>query len=119
MYDGTMRSSLSHVTIVLGFLLGAAASGCRPSSPSGPPAAKPSSDAAFTEVATAVLEDLYRRHPTQATFLGIHKYDDRLEDSSRQAVMDEIAALRGFRDRVAAVDAAGLTDANRLDREQL
>jgi uncharacterized protein (DUF885 family) len=117
-----MRSRLSLVTIVLGFLLGAAVSGCSPSTPAGPPgppAATPSSDAAFTEIATAVLEDLYRRHPTQSTFLGIHKYDDRLEDSSRQAVMDEIAALRGFRDRVAAVDAAGLTDANRLDREQL
>jgi uncharacterized protein (DUF885 family) len=117
MYDGSMRSSLPRVSIALVFVC-AAVLGCR-QPPAPAPEAKPSTDAAFTDVANAVLEDLYRRHPTQSTFLGIHKYDDRLEDYSRQAVMDEIAALRGFRDRVATVDAAGLSGVNRLDREQL
>jgi uncharacterized protein (DUF885 family) len=112
--DG-MRSRFSPALLVAAIAV--AAAGC--TSPAQPPAPAPSTDAAFTAIADAVLEDLYRRHPTQSTFLGIHKYDDRLEDYSRQAVMDEIAALRAFRDRAASVDAAGLSAANRLDREQL
>ena len=86
-----------------------------------PPAetAKPSADAPFTALAGEFLEDLYRRQPTQATYLGIHKYDDKLDDYSRQAVTDAVAAARGFRERVAAIDAAALNPANQLDREQL
>jgi len=78
-----------------------------------------SRDAEFTAVAHDVLEDLYRRQPTAATFLGIHKYDDRLEDYSHQAVSDEVAALKQFRDRASAIDPATLNAGNRLDREQL
>jgi len=78
-----------------------------------------SRDAEFTNIAHEVVEDLYKRQPTQATFLGIHKYDDRLEDYSRQAVTDQIAAWRKFRDRVNAIDQASLNAENQLDREQL
>ena len=84
-----------------------------------PPPAKPSSDAAFTEIARGYLEDTYRRQPTFATFLGIHKYDDVIRDPSRQAVLDEIAAARQFRERAAAIDATTLSASNQLDREQL
>jgi uncharacterized protein (DUF885 family) len=76
-------------------------------------------DSDFIVVVRDVLEDLYRRAPTQATYLGIHKYDDRLEDYSRQAVRDEVAAWRQFRDRVNAIDPASLTAGNQLDREQV
>ena len=87
--------------------------------PAPPPAAKPSGDAAFGDVARAYLDDTYRRQPTLATFLGIHKYNELLRDPSRQAVLDEVAAARQFRDRVAAIDATTLSPANQLDREQL
>ena len=79
----------------------------------------PSGDAAFSDVAHAYLEDLYRRQPTQATYLGIHKYDDRLEPYSRQAVTEAVASARRFRDRAAAIDPQALSEATRLDREQL
>jgi uncharacterized protein (DUF885 family) len=78
-----------------------------------------SSDGAFTAVAHEYLEDIYRREPTQATYLGIHKYDDQLENYSRAAVTDAIAAARRYRDRVSAIDAASLTAANQLDQVQL
>jgi uncharacterized protein (DUF885 family) len=96
-----------------------AASAC--GSPEPPPQqpAQPSGDAAFTAVAGEYLEDLYRRQPTFATFLGVHKYDDTLDDYSRQAVTDGIAAARGFRQRAGAIDAASLSPSNQLDREQL
>jgi uncharacterized protein (DUF885 family) len=88
-----------------------------PSQP--PPAATPSGDAAFNDVARDYLEDIYHRNPTYATYLGIHKYNDRLEDYSRQAVTDAVASARQFRDRVAAIDARTLSASNQLDREQL
>jgi len=94
-----------------------AASACGSSSP--PPVAAPAGDAAFAEVARAYLEDIYKRHPTWATYLGIHKYNEQLEDYSRQAVTGAIAAARTFRERVAAVDASTLSPDNQLDREQL
>jgi len=78
-----------------------------------------SRDGDFKTVVGDVLEDLYRRAPTQATYLGIHKYDDRLDDYSHQAVRDEVAAWRKFRERVTAIDPASLNAENRLDREQL
>src|SRR3954463_10924860 len=83
-------------------------SGCRsPQKPS--QSAPPSSDRAFTELAHEYLEDIYRREPTQATSLGIHKYDDQLDNYSRAAVTDAIAAARGYRVRISAIDAASLT----------
>ena len=81
--------------------------------------AKPSGDAAFTILAHDYLEDLYRRQPTMATSLGIHKYDDKLDDYSKQAVTDAVASARAFRQKVAATDASTLTLSNQLDREQL
>jgi uncharacterized protein (DUF885 family) len=95
-------------------------SACGPSQPAqGPPPASPPGDATFTALAGEYLEDLYRRQPTQATFLGIHKYDDKLDDYSRQGVTDAVAAARAFRTRVAAIDAGSLSASNQLDREQL
>ena len=87
--------------------------------PAPSPAAKPSGDAAFGEVARGYLEDTYRRQPTLATFLGIHRYNEVLRDPSREAVLDEVAAVGQFRDRVAAIDATTLSPTNQLDREQL
>ena len=54
------------------------------------------------------LEDYYKRSPTAATYLGIHRYNDLLDDYSRQGVTDAVASARQFRERVAAIDAASL-----------
>jgi uncharacterized protein (DUF885 family) len=108
-----MRSSFSWLLPLL-LIAGA----CSAPSPA-PAPAKPSSDAAFTEVAKAYLEDTYQRQPVLATLLGIHKFDDRLGDPSQQAVLAEIAALRTFRERAAAIDSSTLTPSNQLDREQM
>ena len=105
---------------ILSLLTLVALTACGPSQPAqAPPSASPSADPAFTAVAHQYLEDLYRRQPTLATYLGIHKYDDTLEDYSRQAVTDAVAAARTFRQQVAAIDAAALSASNQLDREQL
>ncbi len=98
-------------------LLSVLASSCTSKVPDKETAA--SQDAAFTALASEYLEDIFRRQPTQATDLGVHKYDDQLENYSRQGVMDAIAAARGFRDRVNGVDLSALSPDKQLDREQL
>jgi uncharacterized protein (DUF885 family) len=97
------------------FAVAIAGQACRASSPSEPASA----DAVFSQLAREYLDAYYQRHPTQATYLGIHDFDQRLDDYSRQAVMDDVAANRGFRDRVAAIGAQTLSAGNQLDREQL
>src|SRR5215210_187224 len=90
-------------------------SGCGSARSSQPnPAAEPGQDAAFTDLAHEFLEDFYRRNPTEATSLGIHKYDDQLDDYSKQAVVEKVASLRAFRDRVSATDPSRLSAANQL-----
>ena len=78
-----------------------------------------SGDAAFKQVATEILEDLFKRHPTQATDLGVHKYDDQLDDYSAAAVKAESDAARAFKSRLTAIDPAALSLDQQLDREQL
>jgi prolyl oligopeptidase len=63
----------------------------------------------------AYWQDHLERNPTAATYLGDHRYDDRLEDLSESAALDEVDALRGFLDRADAVDPAGLGGRDRLD----
>jgi uncharacterized protein (DUF885 family) len=102
-----------HFAVLSGVLI----SGCAGAQPSPPTAG--SGDAAFGQLSTAILEDHYKRDPSQATDLGIHKYDDQLEDLSEGALKAESAALKDFRSRLAAIDPATLTLDNALDREQL
>src|SRR5687767_4686900 len=92
---------------------------CASSTPQQRPANVASANSAFDDVSRAYLEDMYQRQPTSATYLGIHKYNDRLDDYSRKGVEDAVASARGFRSRVAAIDAAMLSFEKQLDREQL
>jgi uncharacterized protein (DUF885 family) len=86
-----------------------------------PPAARVagSGDTAFGALATAILEDGFKRHPSNSTNLGIHKYDAVMDDASKAAFADETAALGAFRTKLAAIDVATLSPDRQLDREQL
>ena len=95
------------------------ATSCASSGPQSTTANAESANPAFDELARAFLEDLYQRQPTWATSLGIHKYDDRLDDYSRNGVDRSVASARSFRARVAAIDATSLSIDRQLDREQL
>jgi uncharacterized protein (DUF885 family) len=79
----------------------------------------PNEDAAFQRVADEFLNDYFKRNPTGATYLGIHDYDSQLEDASKAAVQADIAALKQFRGRFAAIDEGRLSLANQLDRTQV
>ena len=92
---------------------------CGASNPSPPPASAGSGNQVFDEISRSYLEDLYQRQPTWATYLGIHRYNNRIEDYSRKAVDDAAASARSFRERIAKIDAASLSPERQLDHEQL
>ena len=89
---------------ILGVFIGGIVSSCAPSGTA--PAAPPSQDAAFQQLADEFLADYFKRNPTNATYLGIHDYDSQLEDASKAAIEAEVATLKEFRARFAAIAAA-------------
>src|SRR5262245_3227674 len=105
------RLILGSVVVVV-----AAAACAQPQSAS---SAARSDDAIFQQVADEYLADYFKRHPTGATYLGIHDYDSQLEDASKAGVQADIATLKRFRDRFAAINEGGLSLANQLDRAQV
>jgi uncharacterized protein (DUF885 family) len=76
-------------------------------------------DSTFRSLASEILEDRNRRHPSSATDLGLHQYDAQLEDASEAAVHAESQALRQFKDRLTAIDRATLSPDAQLDAQQL
>jgi hypothetical protein len=62
------------------------------------------------------LSYLHERHPTSATFDGLHTHDDLLEDFSRSSVDAQVRELGDFGRRLAAIDPAGLRPTERLER---
>ena len=57
--------------------------------------------------------------PTGATALGLHQYDNLLEDYSRAGVDRQIAALHQYETRVDSFDAKQLSETEAGDREML
>jgi uncharacterized protein (DUF885 family) len=89
------------------------------SSPSGPPPpAAGSGDAAFRQLAGQIIEYTYKQDPSNATTLGIHKYDDLIADYSAAAVTADTEAIKAFRTRLDDVDAEALSLEAQLDIEQ-
>jgi hypothetical protein len=62
------------------------------------------------------LSYLHERHPTSATFDGVHTHDDLVEDFSRAGVETQVRELGDFGRRLAAIDGAGLSETERLER---
>lgn len=76
-------------------------------------------DAAFNTLVNEIVVDYYRQNPSGATYLGVHKYDDKLEDLSAASITAEVARAKAFRQKLDAIDPTTLTQDARLDREFL
>jgi uncharacterized protein (DUF885 family) len=66
-----------------------------------------------------LLGYLYETHPTNATFDGVHTYDDLLENLSRQGIEADTHALAGYLRRLEDIKPEGLTDVERLEQRML
>jgi len=64
-------------------------------------------------------DDDLRRDPLQATYVGEHRYDDRMPDPSVEARTALIARHRATRDALRALGTAGLSAVERIDRQVL
>jgi uncharacterized protein (DUF885 family) len=72
---------------------------------------------------TGLLDEHWRwylsTHPVEATARGVRDYDDRLYDMSLTARDAQIRAEREFADRLQAIPAQGLDEADRVNRDVL
>ncbi len=59
----------------------------------------------------------YSRRPVNATFIGVHEYDQSLPDYSPQAVEDTVSEMQGLLARLDQLPEGGLTDIERIDRK--
>jgi uncharacterized protein (DUF885 family) len=79
----------------------------------------PVADRRFEALADRYLEGDFAYRPSWATFMGNHKYDDRLPDRSRAAIDAEVARLRSTIAELDRIDPRGLGPVNRIDYDLL
>jgi uncharacterized protein (DUF885 family) len=82
------------------------------------PAATPGPlDDTFYDLVEARFRRVVEEEPTYATHLGIHAWDDRLPDPSRERILGDIEADKGHLAKVEALDPAGLSAEARFERD--
>ena len=83
------------------------------------PVSKPTAgplDYQFWNIVEADFRRLVANHPIYATYLGIHDSDYKLDDATRDAIVQELAdSHRNLRELV-GIDPAGLSESVRLER---
>jgi hypothetical protein len=72
-------------------------------------------DHKFQQLADEFLEGFYQAHPVWATHIGVHKYDDLIDDYSSEAVQAEIMRLRFILDKMQSIDTTKLNLTNQVD----
>jgi uncharacterized protein (DUF885 family) len=74
-------------------------------------------DGQFWDIVEADFRRLVANHPIYATYLGIHDSDDRLDDATRDALVQELADSHRTLRELVGLDPAGLSESVRLERE--
>lgn len=81
-------------------------------------ATNPDSAELLHEALESYFELQLERNPLWATFLGDHRFNDRLAITiAPEYIAESLAIERSYLERVEAIDAASLDDADRLSRE--
>jgi uncharacterized protein (DUF885 family) len=81
--------------------------------------AAPTASADFAQFVDDYFDAAFRYSPSMATYVGVHDHDAKLNDMSRAAYEARIQQLRGFLDRLGAIDRASLGFDARIDAEAL
>ena len=74
-------------------------------------------DDKFWNLVEADFRRTIARHPMLATFVGIHDYDDKMDDGTRDAVVQDIGEARQLLGGLEAIDPAGLSESVKLERD--
>jgi uncharacterized protein (DUF885 family) len=74
-------------------------------------------DASFTSLAERFFHQLMEHEPVWATFIGLHRWDDRLGNTSREGVEQKIGLVRTFLRDVEALPENELSPDTRFERE--
>jgi uncharacterized protein (DUF885 family) len=82
-------------------------------------AAASDADGVFDTLVSDVLESWCAFNPTTATQLGVHTWDDQLEDYSKAGLERQSRELHEFVRRLTAVDVRPLSASRRIDRDFL
>lgn len=76
-------------------------------------------DQKFRQLVDEFLEGFYQAHPVWATSIGVHKYDDLIDDYSVEAIQAEIMRLRFIAEKMESIDTLRLSATNKLDYKVL
>src|SRR5262249_32837052 len=74
-----------------------------------------SADAQFESLTTEYLATQYAAHPIMATAMGVHDYDDSVDNFNRFALRDDRDAIRAYLHAIDKLSLADLNADNRLD----
>src|SRR5438132_14366829 len=72
---------------------------------------------AFNAWLDTFFTSYFRRRPVNATFIGMHDFDDRLPDLSEQGMADTLGDAEDLLRRLATLPPEPLSPAQTLDRE--
>jgi uncharacterized protein (DUF885 family) len=73
--------------------------------------------AEFAAFADEYFDAMFQYIPTMATAVGVHQYDDKLEDLSTSAVSRRELTLKSFQQRLAALQAKPLSGDDAIDAQ--
>jgi uncharacterized protein (DUF885 family) len=74
-------------------------------------------DERFSSLADRFFEQLMEHEPVWATFIGIHRWDDRLGNTSREGIEERVALVRRFLGDVEGLPENELSPDTRFERE--
>ena len=76
-------------------------------------------DAAFEQLGSRYIDESATLSPVSATWLGDHRFDDRLDDVSREALDRQAAFCRTYLGRIAHIPRSRLSRSHQIDRAML
>src|SRR5271157_54462 len=97
---------------VIAFIAGSA----KPNA-SAPPS--PAESAAWSSFVNDYVEATFKAQPFFAVYAGRHEFDGQMPDLSRAGIDTEITRLRVARRAALAIDAAGMSAAQKFERDYL
>ena len=74
-----------------------------------------SEDQAFDLLSSDFLKGYFAANPINATYIGVHEYDNILDDIGQAAVEKEIARLKQFQRHLAGIDQPSLSKDKSID----